>query len=196
VVLSDGRHGDDGIKAWLSAYHHPVLESPISCFDPAPNLAKSAPLLPPSRSSQLTNQPRLVTTKFQWWTQFGFQRAGAIIAAVNLDFHTTRPSELTLLTGLTTPNLPLSLLHECEHDVWCLANWVRVCTEGVNGQLPNLDLINTVVRNARRSSCSIQIPKVRFMGSACLLWQSSNPLRVLGVEHRPQHAGQATSNTD
>ncbi|ELR20915.1 glycosylphosphatidylinositol anchor attachment 1 protein [Acanthamoeba castellanii str. Neff] len=107
AVFTDGRHRDEGIKAWLNSYHS--TEPFVSCLDHVNSTTK-------------------IADKLSQWTQFGFQRAGTIIAAVNLDIRTTRPSELTLLA------------------------------EGTNGQLPNLDLINTAVRNARRSACQIHMP--------------------------------------
>lgn len=107
AVFTDGRHRDEGIKAWLNSYHS--TEPFVSCLDHVNSTTKStaSPTLSCLVASALTLRrwpPSLstpVADKLSQWTQFGFQRAGTIIAAVNLDIRTTRPSELTLLAGMS-----------------------------------------------------------------------------------------------
>lgn len=120
-MLSDDRHKDEGIKAWLDAYH--ASEPFYSCsngssinsvqtkeVDASTNLStKKCTYMKFGNYAVLTASVS-VSSKINEWTQFGFQRGGAIIAAVNIDIHTTRPSELTLLSGMSTsgvvdPNL-------------------------------------------------------------------------------------------
>lgn len=55
-----------------------------------------------------------VDAEINQWTRFGFKRAGAIIAAVNLDLATTRPTEITLLSGMDKATaLSLYMLENC-----------------------------------------------------------------------------------
>ncbi len=49
-------------------------------------------------------------SKLQRWSRFGFQRAGAIIAAINLNVHTDLPQLITVLPGLHTLHFPAPLV--------------------------------------------------------------------------------------
>ncbi|XP_038218467.1 glycosylphosphatidylinositol anchor attachment 1 protein [Zerene cesonia] len=114
IIFLVTEHEQLGMQAWLEAYHG--LQSDSGTF--YTNLGS---FYDPS-ASMFSNKKSKFRKGFEWWTDHSKcldpgslkGRSGSIQAAINLEFHTPK------------------------------IKYVEVKVEGLNGQLPNLDLVNLV----------------------------------------------------
>ena len=103
LVVSDGRHDDEGVRVWLEHYHNFVTFNPTTYY---------------FLENPFANLHHNITANYNIFTQNDFVRSGQIRGALSLDFYDE------------------------------FFSYITICPEGVNGKLPNLDLINTIQRVA------------------------------------------------
>jgi hypothetical protein len=176
-VFTDGRFGDIALREWLKEYHSPSIDrsSSLSMSTRQRNgfscdIDENHPYSPQRDLCLCVDG-----------TSDNFLRGGIVRAALNLDFTARNADYLVVSVGTSRPHqLQASA---CKHATLTHATihapvLTRVqCTEGENGSLPNLDLVNVVDRLSRFVA---RIPVSLFDSSELVTWlRVDSPLAAL-----------------